>query len=64
MLKAAALAQKRSGAALMIHPGRHEGAPMEIVTILQEVKGRDRKGKKGDIRERRKERGTRKRRRS
>jgi len=37
VLRAAALAQKRTGAPLIIHPGRNEAAPMEIVTILQEA---------------------------
>lgn len=31
------LAQKRTGAPLMIHPGRHETAPLEIVRFLESV---------------------------
>ncbi|KAL6058398.1 Phosphotriesterase-related protein [Balamuthia mandrillaris] len=37
VLKAAAKAQQITGAPLLIHPGRHEYAPIEIVKILQEA---------------------------
>jgi phosphotriesterase-related protein len=37
ILQAAALAQKLTGAPLIIHPGRDERAPIEIVQILQEA---------------------------
>ncbi len=35
VLRASALAQRESGAPLMIHPGRHGAAPFEIVEILR-----------------------------
>jgi phosphotriesterase-related protein len=37
VLRAAGLAQKESGAPLMIHPGRSEEAPAEIAGILKEI---------------------------
>jgi phosphotriesterase-related protein len=37
VLRAAGIAQKETGAALSIHPGRHEDAPAEIVRTLKEV---------------------------
>lgn len=37
VLRAAGLAQKRSGAPLQIHPGRDRIAPFEIVEVLREV---------------------------
>lgn len=37
VLQAAALAQRRTGVALLVHPGRHEKAPMEILTILRDA---------------------------
>lgn len=37
VLKASALAQQKTGAPLIIHPGRNEDAPMEIVAILKEA---------------------------
>lgn len=36
-LRACARAQKRTGAAITIHPGRHENSPMEIIRILDEA---------------------------
>ena len=36
VLQASALVQQRTGAPLIIHPGRDEAAPMQIVHILQE----------------------------
>jgi len=33
-LRASARAQKRTGAAITIHPGRHENSPMEIIKVL------------------------------
>ena len=36
-LLAGAMAQSQTGAPLMIHPGRDEASPMEIVRILQEA---------------------------
>jgi phosphotriesterase-related protein len=36
-LRAAARAQKRTGAAITIHPGRHENSPMEIIRILDDA---------------------------
>lgn len=35
VLQAAALAQRRTGAAVMVHPGRNEHAPAEIVAVLR-----------------------------
>tara|TARA_Y100000590_G_scaffold31427_4_gene34832 strand:+ start:38810 stop:39868 length:1059 start_codon:yes stop_codon:yes gene_type:complete len=35
VLQASGKAQKDSGAPLLIHPGRHENSPMEIIEILQ-----------------------------
>ena len=35
VLKAAVMAQQRTGAPLIIHPGRDENAPMEIINILR-----------------------------
>ncbi len=37
VVRASALAQRRTGAPLLIHPGRHETAPMEILTALGEA---------------------------
>jgi len=37
VLRAAGIAQRETGVALNIHPGRHEDAPAEIVDILREV---------------------------
>ena len=37
VVHASAMAQQRTGAPLLIHPGRHETAPLEIVTFLREV---------------------------
>jgi len=37
VLQASAKAQQATGAPLIIHPGRNEAAPMEIVEILQEA---------------------------
>jgi len=37
VLRGGALAQKRTGAALGIHPGRNERAPMEIIQILDKA---------------------------
>lgn len=37
VLCASAIAQRRTGAALMIHPGRNEDTPQEIVDILREA---------------------------
>lgn len=34
-LRAAARAQQRTGAAITIHPGRHEHSPMEIIRLLE-----------------------------
>jgi phosphotriesterase-related protein len=36
-VRAAALAQKRTGAPLLIHPGRHDSAPAEILAVLKEA---------------------------
>ena len=36
-LRASAVAQRETGAAILIHPGRHETAPMEILEILDEA---------------------------
>jgi phosphotriesterase-related protein len=36
-LRASARAQRATGAPLMVHPGRHERAPQEIVAILEEA---------------------------
>ncbi len=36
-LRAAALASLETGAAVMVHPGRHPDAPAEIVSVLTEV---------------------------
>jgi phosphotriesterase-related protein len=36
-LRAAGMAQKETGAPLVVHPGRNEKAPEELVTILREV---------------------------
>lgn len=36
VLKASAIAQKESGASILIHPGRNAQAPMEILSILRE----------------------------
>ncbi len=37
VLRAAARAQRVTGAAIMVHPGRSENAPFEIIDILREV---------------------------
>lgn len=37
VLQASALAQRHTGATIMVHPGRHESAPMQIVDILREA---------------------------
>lgn len=37
IVHASALAQKETGAPLMIHPGRHNSAPMEILNFLQKL---------------------------
>jgi len=37
VLRAAALAQQQTGAPLMIHPGRNENAPFEIIDILRDA---------------------------
>ena len=34
-LKSAILAQKETGAAILIHPGRHESSPLEIIDFIQ-----------------------------
>ena len=36
-LRASATAQRETGAAMLIHPGRHETAPLEIIEILAEA---------------------------
>ena len=36
-LRASAVAQRETGAAILIHPGRHETAPLEIIEILDEA---------------------------
>ena len=36
-LRASAVAQRETGAAILIHPGRHETAPMEILDVLDEA---------------------------
>ena len=36
-LRASAVAQQETGAAILIHPGRHETAPMEIIEVLDEA---------------------------
>ena len=37
VLRAAALAQRATGAAITLHPGRHPGSPMQAVRILDEA---------------------------
>lgn len=37
VVRAAAVAQRQTGAPLMIHPGRHETAPFKIIKVLTEV---------------------------
>jgi phosphotriesterase-related protein len=37
VLRASGRAQQETGAPLLIHPGRHEGAPREIVGVLRDV---------------------------
>lgn len=37
VLRGAGIAQKETGAPLVVHPGRFEEAPMEIINILKEV---------------------------
>jgi phosphotriesterase-related protein len=37
VLRASGRAQQRTGAPLLVHPGRHEAAPREIVEILRDV---------------------------
>ena len=37
VLRASGRAQRRTGAPLLIHPGRHEAAPAEIVEVLRDV---------------------------
>ena len=36
-LRASAAAQRETGAAILIHPGRHDSAPMEIIEILADA---------------------------
>ena len=36
-LRASAIAQRETGAAILIHPGRNEDAPMEILEVLDEA---------------------------
>ena len=36
-LRASAVAQRETGAAILIHPGRHETAPLEIIEILDDA---------------------------
>ena len=36
-LRASATAQRETGAAILIHPGRHDSAPMEIIGILADA---------------------------
>ena len=36
-LRASAIAQRETGAAILIHPGRHETAPLEIIEVLAEA---------------------------
>ncbi|MAF53785.1 MAG: phosphotriesterase-related protein [SAR202 cluster bacterium] len=36
VLRAASIAQKETGASILIHPGRDEGAPSEIIEVLAE----------------------------
>ena len=36
-LRASAIAQQETGAAILIHPGRHETAPLEIIEVLAEA---------------------------
>ena len=36
-LRASATAQRETGAAILIHPGRHDSAPMEIIDILSDA---------------------------
>ena len=36
-LRASAVAQRETGAAILIHPGRHETAPLEIIEVLDEA---------------------------
>ncbi len=36
-LRASAVAQQETGASILIHPGRHETAPLEIIEILDEA---------------------------
>ncbi len=38
VLRAAAIAQRETGAAILIHPGRDEQAPREIIEVLSEAK--------------------------
>lgn len=37
VLRASALAQQETGAAITIHPGRHENSPEEILSVLEEA---------------------------
>jgi phosphotriesterase-related protein len=37
VLRAAGMAQKETGAPLVVHPGRHEDAPFQLAKILKEV---------------------------
>jgi phosphotriesterase-related protein len=39
VLRASGRAQRRTGAPLLVHPGRNEAAPAEIVAVLREVHG-------------------------
>ncbi|MGH7277658.1 MAG: phosphotriesterase family protein [Candidatus Rokuibacteriota bacterium] len=39
VVRAAVMAQRETGAPLMIHPGRHEGAPMEIAELVRKEGG-------------------------
>ena len=36
-MRAAVAAQRETGAALMIHPGRHERLPLEIVSFINNL---------------------------
>lgn len=36
-LRASAIAQQETGASILIHPGRHETAPLEIIEVLAEA---------------------------
>ena len=38
-LKSAIIAQKETGAAILIHPGRHESSPLEIIDFIQSNEG-------------------------